>query len=648
MIRKINPLSQPRETILTIFQTAIKIKTESDFVEKGGIYRMNVWEGLWENMSLVRRMTITMTCFLIIPTTLICILCFQAYKYYTQEEMVQALQTSLYTVDSRMEGSLEIAQAVSEELSSNAALVALLDTENTLTPSEEAENLKSVKENWIDIYHIYPQQFAQMKLYTARPSLIGQTGEAFAIRSLDNLPARLDRQTEDLQYLAPQTGLESGEAGENQMILQIWRLVYHPHTKEILGAVELDFRLQQLTENANRPDDRSDINELLMGTDGQLYYQTGDLQTEQFNTFGFTTVLFQTDGKVRNVYIHGDPCLVASHAFGDTGLMAAVLISKADLQRAAPTILGWIGLIAILGILGMMTLIHYSIGQLLERLMRLDDVIGQVNTGGDLTITVEEDEYNDEISRIKRRFNQMTAKLQELIRVTVAQEKAQKDAELRALQAQVNPHFLYNTLESMRMQCEIDQYYVIGDALEALGTLLHYTAKWQSNEATFRQEWKYLKNYIAVMSIRLASNFTWEMHWEPETGDVVVPKMLLQPLVENSFQHGFREVPPPWHLEVEAAVRDHHLWIHVWDNGNGMTEERLTEIRDCLEKRKAPRNADGTCAIGLVNLAQRIDRICQPGSKIEIANRAAGGVEITVTIPMTEGGKDHVSDLNCR
>ena len=226
---------------------------------------------------------------------------------------------------------------------------------------------------------------------------------------------------------------------------------------------------------------------------------------------------------------------------------------------------------------------------------------------------------------------------QDFLRVQLSERKYKLRAtELLAMQSQMNPHFLYNTLENMRMQCEIDGYYAIGDSLAALGDLFRYSIKWGSNEVPFRLEWDNLKNYISIMNMRYQEDLKCIMEIGEGVGDVMVPKMLLQPLVENSFSHGFKQVLPPWLIVIRAFRKRDMLVIMIEDNGSGIEQERLLEIRQCLKNDTPLRGEKKKRSIGLINVKQRLLHICRGGAEIFIDSQPDRGVKIVIEIKMEE------------
>lgn len=292
--------------------------------------------------------------------------------------------------------------------------------------------------------------------------------------------------------------------------------------------------------------------------------------------------------------------------------------------------------IALLGGAVVILIARLMLKRMLNRLVDLDMAMEQLETGN-FYIQFDEDQYEDEVSRIKWRFRKMARRLQKMMDENVMREKAQKEAELQALQSQINPHFLFNTLETMRMQCEIDRYYKVGNALMALGEMFRYIIRMKEYKVPFYLEWENLKNYIALMSLRLDDDLIYELHCDEKAKNVTVPKLFLQPLVENSFTHGFKGVSAPWYLNVCVEIQEGKMKVWIRDNGSGVPQDELRKLQNAMKKRKTLiKTEENRQSIGIINVLQRIDRTCIAGSDITIANQELGGIEICVTIVLEE------------
>ena len=334
--------------------------------------------------------------------------------------------------------------------------------------------------------------------------------------------------------------------------------------------------------------------------------------------------------------------LICTERIADTSLMCLTLMPEKRAVGAANRMIWRVGLLALAAAAVMLFVTYLLLKRALRRLTVMDQAMASVERG-EFRIQLPPDGYRDEISRTKERFNQMTARLDDAVQNMIDQENAKKDAELRALQAQINPHFLFNIIETMHMQCEIDRYTKVGDGLASLGGLMRYSMRWEGHAVPFRQEWEQLENYIALMQLRMDDDLRVGLRCADGLEQLTVPKMFLQPLVENSFQHGFKGVAAPWELEVEAFCEEDALCgkdaliVRISDNGCGVPPDMLPDLQKALDERQALQQPGrDRQSIGLVNVLQRMDMVCGPGSRIEIHNGESGGINIRAVLPVRE------------
>ena len=220
---------------------------------------------------------------------------------------------------------------------------------------------------------------------------------------------------------------------------------------------------------------------------------------------------------------------------------------------------------------------------------------------------------NDEIGVLQTSFDHMIARNKELIAQTFKSAVEKRDAQLRALQAQINPHFMYNTLQvigGMALKKDAPEIYQV---TLALSDILRYSLNFSEEMVTLEEEIRYLKSYVTIQNKRFNDRIELRLKLQPDTLHLRIPKLILQPLAENSFEHGLTEKPGAWILTIESRRGDHsELIISVMDNGTGFTEERLKDIQEMLEK-SADDALHKDSQIGLANVDARI-RLCSPGN----------------------------------
>ena len=229
----------------------------------------------------------------------------------------------------------------------------------------------------------------------------------------------------------------------------------------------------------------------------------------------------------------------------------------------------------------------------------------------------------DEIGRFQDVYNVTIQKIQQLISDIIEEQKALRRAELEITIAQINPHFLYNTLNTVNSLAVMGKNAEVSEPVKALGDFYKSSLNNGEDLITLEKELDSIRSYVYIQQLRYEGLFRMEYDVQPEALGVRVPKMILQPLVENSIYHGIRTAAEEDGLiKIRAWVEESMLRIEVTDNGAGMNEERLQEV--LLGK-----------SIGIGATMRRIAIICGESSEFKISSALGEGT--TVSIKMTKG-----------
>ncbi|OJV65173.1 MAG: hypothetical protein BGO41_01015 [Clostridiales bacterium 38-18] len=212
----------------------------------------------------------------------------------------------------------------------------------------------------------------------------------------------------------------------------------------------------------------------------------------------------------------------------------------------------------------------------------------------------------DEIGFLHESFNIMVTRNRNLILKEYQSEINKKEAQLRALQAQINPHFMYNTLQvmgGMALKKNANEIYSI---TLALSDIMRYSLNYAKEVVKLREEITYLNSYLSIQNERFANRIQFHTHISEAAMDALVPKLILQPLVENCFQHGLFHKSGDWVISLAGEVTSNgDLKLVVHDNGLGVPPERVVEINQSLKENAEKTIKLGT-HIGLSNVASRI------------------------------------------
>ena len=256
------------------------------------------------------------------------------------------------------------------------------------------------------------------------------------------------------------------------------------------------------------------------------------------------------------------------------------------------------------------------------------------------TITLNEysgstlESREDEIGILQDSFNHMITRNKELIAQQYQAKLEKLNAQLRALQAQINPHFMYNTLQVIGgMALEKDAPEVYSVTL-ALSDILRYSLNFSKEMVCLEEEVEYLKSYVMIQNERFGGKVQLKLELEPDTRKCLIPKLILQPLAENSFEHGLLNKAGDWLLTVEShTTPEGDLLICIKDNGIGFDSERLAQIREKIELDTVKALNSGS-HIGLANVHARIKlRSAKEGHGVSIDSSPETGTTVSVRMP---------------
>ena len=254
---------------------------------------------------------------------------------------------------------------------------------------------------------------------------------------------------------------------------------------------------------------------------------------------------------------------------------------------------------------------------------------------GDLNVVIENC-GTDEMGELGNQINKMLCSIKQLTTDNLNHELLVKNTEIRALQNQINAHFIYNVLESIKMMAEIKEDYDISDAITSLGKLLRYSMKWGARNVTVAEELEYIRNYLKLINLR----FDYEIYLSVNLPEIIlkqaIPKMSLQPIVENAIYHGIEQMAEDTNIYIKGIVDGDDCVIEITDAGKGMSEK---EVKDLYKKINGEMEASGGSGngIGLKNVQDRIKMNFGENYGIEIASKLGCYTKIMVRIPMENG-----------
>ncbi len=279
--------------------------------------------------------------------------------------------------------------------------------------------------------------------------------------------------------------------------------------------------------------------------------------------------------------------------------------------------------------------INQIVSRMLKRFYDNLQAIRQVQKGN-LSVRANES-GNDEMAELGEQLNKMLDTIDRLMKENVQREVLVKNSEIRSLQNQINAHFIYNVLESIKMMAEIDEEYELSDAITALGKMMRYSMKWVSGNVVLSDELAYIRNYLKLMNLRYDFDINLQVKIPEELMDQEIPKMSLQPVVENAVLHGIEPLSENSSIYIKGGKEGSLFWVEVTDSGRGMTAEELDGLRKAMGEGVALQGGKGT-GIGLKNVEDRIRLSFGQDYGLEIFSEYGKYTKVRIKLPRRSGG----------
>ncbi|MBP3963177.1 cache domain-containing sensor histidine kinase [Paenibacillus lignilyticus] len=260
---------------------------------------------------------------------------------------------------------------------------------------------------------------------------------------------------------------------------------------------------------------------------------------------------------------------------------------------------------------------------------------------GKLAVIVSR-EGNDEFSVIIRHFNHMAERVNRLIKTVYYQQQTYRKAEVINLQSKLNPHFLYNTLDMIYWMTVVKDEEEIGEAIISLSTILRYSISHQNEFVTVSEDMEQLENYLKIQRMRFEDKLSYVFHIDPAIADIKIPKLLIQPLVENAIKYAFQQMMLGGMIIIRGYARGDELYLEVEDNGIGMPAEKVEALQASFEKKSLG------SGLGIQLVRQRITYIYGEEFGLSIRSVSGHGTAITLKlrtdagVPQEELWKDEV------
>lgn len=393
----------------------------------------------------------------------------------------------------------------------------------------------------------------------------------------------------------------------------VYRQLNHTYTGKPYAMVAIDVPLQTLDYLMLSFSAGNHLSVSIVGNDGSLVY--GDRKEQ----IGLPYVPFD-----QNSWISSQASL-SQYGWSVVASMPIAAISDESvwIRNSLLTTAGF----------SVFTALLLSIGfsrQILQPLLRLKKIMKRAEQGQFQLRFITRSQ--DEIGQLGNSFNHMMSQIEDLISKVYMAQILQQEAEFAALQSQIKPHFLFNSLESIRMMAEIEKNVNVSRMIASLGKLLKEAIQ-TKKITTFRQELDYVENYLYLQKYRLSHPLETKLWCDPQVLSMELPPLLIQPLVENSILHGIRPLAYNGILNVTISLLPgERIQIEIWDNGVGMPAARLADLLQAIENPQPPERF----GIGVWNVRQRLVHKYGAAASFHMLSAEGAGTRITIELPGNE------------
>lgn len=423
---------------------------------------------------------------------------------------------------------------------------------------------------------------------------------------------------------------------EEEEVISVARLLREPITNRELGVIKFDIAPTYFASLISLLDEQGESGILLLNKeDGQLVYGS--------NWYLEEDIISDLSPANRGwVELHGSSFLALANESMFSKTMILSFIPEEDIFHESNELRRVSIYLLLISIVMAIILAFISSNSVITPIRRLKESMENVEKGNlEEKVTIGR---KDEIGKLEEVFNDMVDEIQYLIKEVYLKEINQKEAEYRALQSQINPHFLYNTLESVNMMALSNKQWPISEMITELASFLRYSIKQRSTMITLREEVESVRSYVAIMKIRLADRLHVEWSVDEQALERKVPTFIIQPLVENAIQHGINSNDSGGTVRVIVEQFEDHIGIQIQDNGIGMSRDALFDIKEKLNLRTEGIQVtdQNHTRLGLWNIHQRLRLLFHGNRGLEIDSEWGLGTTVRLLIPNQHKEDKHV------
>lgn len=588
-----------------------------------------------KKLKLKNKFVLTIIIIVAIPMIILSMVLFRNMKDNIVEDKVRTSESNMKQNNVQIQKSIEMCNMTTQVFINNNNLVNYLVDLKMGTPMRTIDILSFYKNEIAALERMVNSNpyLYQTRVYVDHETMAEMTPILYQKKKMDKLAWANEDYSSGLWYYDYEDTIFPCYTAENTK--HIMALITPIEDRELgeLGVIEVAIEMEQLFPGIYNSTDL--FWSCFIDSSGELYYDKEGKWSQCAEEI-VSSVNNEVDSDCYETKIMGEDVVLSYKPIeGLNGQYIQLDSLKNEIDSVNQFRYGFFAGVIILLII-LVFLVQHIVTAMLSQFYIIMKGVHEVQKGN-LDVEIET-VSNDEMGELSLQINKMLKRIKQLMADNINREVLVKNSEIRALQNQINAHFIYNVLESIKMMAEIEEQYSISDAVTALGKLLRYSMRWISKNVTVEEEVDYIKNYLALINLRfdyeiyLSINIP-ELLWKQE-----IPKMSLQPIIENALYHGIEEIAEDTSIYMKGIVYEDYFKIEITDSGKGMTEEEINNLYKKISGEIEATGGSGN-GIGLKNVQDRIKISFGPEYGISVASKKGCFTKVIVKIPLTKMGK---------
>ena len=379
-----------------------------------------------------------------------------------------------------------------------------------------------------------------------------------------------------------------------------------------------------------------DINYSLLQNEGRIILKNSNNEVLLDTSPKFNQTLLEHNASITTISnTHSDNSLLSISATSEASKLTTTFIVNQDKLFYSISRFDIYSILIILTVLSFSVILSLFFNKyLVTPIIKLQKST-ELFADGNLDIHLNYDSQ-DEIGKLYKSFNNMTLRIKYLLESVYIYKLQNKQAQLEALQNQINPHFLHNTLESIRMKALLNNDKEVAQMIKNLSKLFRITLERRHNTVSILEELEHVKIYMQIINMRFNNRFALHIQIPDEYLNCSIIKLCLQPLVENCITHGFKDIFENEQISIVLTRHNDDIFLDISDNGVGIKPDILLNILDKIEQKRKNHFSDtSTKSIGIYNIAERISLKYGSDYSLSIHPVTPHGTKITLKIPLS-------------